>query len=109
VGSNPASREFCAKNDVTCDFDGDGRALAGGALPQLKEFVSIFFMFFFVSTFAECWPLSSVRQKTPGKNSFADAFFFRTLPSATVVFADFRVEGWEGYLANIVGMYLCNA
>jgi hypothetical protein len=43
----PRSREFYAKNAATCD----GRALAGGALPQLKKY--IFFQVFFVSTFAE--------------------------------------------------------
>jgi hypothetical protein len=42
----PRSREFCAKNAVTCDFDGDGRTLASGPLPRLKIFFPGFFRIF---------------------------------------------------------------
>jgi hypothetical protein len=47
TSSNPADREFCAKNAATCDFDGDEQALASGPLPRLKKtgFFRIFFLF----------------------------------------------------------------
>jgi hypothetical protein len=38
VGSIPTGRVFCAKNAVTCDFDGDGRARP---LPNKNNFFVI--------------------------------------------------------------------
>jgi hypothetical protein len=48
------------KNTTTCDFDGDGRALASGGLPDKKNCFAIFSGFFWfilcrVFIFAECF------------------------------------------------------
>jgi hypothetical protein len=64
AGSNPTDHValgFCAKNTVTCDFDGDGRALTD---PGKSFFFAIFLGFFSFQT------LPSTRQKTLGKAVF---------------------------------------
>ena len=80
-GHRPRSREFYSKNA------GDGRALAGGGLHRLKK-KSHFFRGFFGSMPSvghSAKALPSARQKTLGKDAFADAFFAeRCLPSAAL-------------------------
>ena len=78
----PRIHEIYAKND------GDGWTLAGGDLHRLK-FFSIFlgqnFLFFGFFRFQlhSVKALPSVRQKTLGKDAFADPFFAEwSLPSA---------------------------
>jgi hypothetical protein len=90
TGSYPAGRvvrKFYTKNAVTCDFDGDGRVLAGGGLPG--NFFSIFFGDFFVLNFAECRALGKGFAECPIKktrqSSLCRHFFFFAvwaLPSA---------------------------
>ena len=85
----PRSREIYAKKAE------DGWTLTGGGFHQLKKnyiFLgknSHFFGFFFGSNFAECRhsakALPSARQKTLGKDVFADSFFAEcSLPSAAL-------------------------
>jgi hypothetical protein len=52
--------EFCAKNAVTCDFNGDGW--------ESKNFFCNFSVFF-VSNFAECRALGKLFAECPTKNT----------------------------------------
>jgi hypothetical protein len=84
----PQLATWYAKNATTCDLETSGRWPVG-ASPSKKKFLQFFFWFFFVSNFAECRTLSKARQKSLGKDGFADTFFYRMefaecLPSITV-------------------------
>jgi hypothetical protein len=59
AGSNSAGC-VAAKNVVTCDFDGDGWALAGGALLRLKILFCYFFGIFLIRYLPSVQSLLSV-------------------------------------------------